>query len=72
MEHKTEKLLWRAVYTERCTYGSEEDSRKPTIAIWQGAGFLSYLGAKKRHPKYIICRKAVHRYVKFTRKSDAL
>ncbi|WP_141993151.1 lytic transglycosylase domain-containing protein [Bacillus sp. B4EP4a] len=34
---------WRAVYVERCTYGSGRSSWKPTIEIWKGAGFLLYL-----------------------------
>ncbi|MDV4116263.1 DUF4133 domain-containing protein [Elizabethkingia anophelis] len=33
---------------------------------------LMKLGAKKRHPKYIVCRKAVHRSLRFTPKSDAV
>lgn len=33
---------------------------------------LMKAGARKRHPKYIICRKAVHRYLKYKRKSIAL
>lgn len=33
---------------------------------------LMKLGAKKRHPRYIICRKAVHRYLKFTSKFSAI
>ena len=31
---------------------------------------LMKVGARKRHPLYIICRKAVHRYLKFTTKPD--
>ena len=30
------------------------------------------LAAKKKHPRYIICRKAVHRYLKSTSKSSAV
>lgn len=30
------------------------------------------VGAKKRHPKYIVCRKAMHRYLKLTSKSSAI
>ena len=33
---------------------------------------LMKAGARKRHPKYIVCRKAVHRYLKYKRKSIAL
>lgn len=33
---------------------------------------LMKAGARKKHPKYIICRKAVHRYLKYNRKSAAL
>ena len=33
---------------------------------------LMKVGAKKRHPRYIICRKAVRRYLKFTSKSVAV
>ena len=51
-----------------------------SLIVWQtfalngkyGEHGLMKVGAKKRHPKYIICRRAVHRYVKFTSKSNAL
>lgn len=51
-----------------------------SLIIWQtfslngkyGEYGLMKLGAKKRHPKYIICRKPVHRYLRFTTKSNAL
>ena len=33
---------------------------------------LMKVGAKKRHPRYIICRKALRRYVKFTSKPVAV
>lgn len=33
---------------------------------------LMKLAAKKRHPKYIICRRSVHRYLKFSSKSNAI
>ena len=33
---------WRAVCLETCTYGSEGETRRPTAATWQGAGFLPY------------------------------
>ena len=41
MENQT-KFKWRAVYTERCTYGSGGSSWKPTKVIQKGAGFLPY------------------------------
>ncbi|MVZ67670.1 DUF4133 domain-containing protein [Sphingobacterium sp. DK4209] len=51
-----------------------------SLIVWQtfalngkyGEHGLMKVGAKKRHPKYIICRKAVHRYLKFNTKSNAL
>ncbi|MGM7684949.1 hypothetical protein ACSVDA_22845, partial [Cytobacillus sp. Hm23] len=33
---------WRAVYIERCTYGSEGSVWKPIVEIRQGAGRLPY------------------------------
>lgn len=33
---------------------------------------LMKAGGKKRHPRYIICRKPVHRYLRFTAKSNAV
>ena len=50
------------------------------ILIWQtfslnrkyGEHGLMKIGANKRHPRYIICRKPVHRYLKFTSKSNVL
>lgn len=33
---------------------------------------LMKIGAKKRHPRYIICRKAVYRSLKFSAKSGAV
>src|SRR5690606_34196911 len=39
--------------------------------IYRGYGLMMIV-SKKRHPKYIICRKAVRRYLKFTSKSNAL
>ena len=33
---------------------------------------LMKISANKRHPRYIICRKAVSRYLKFNAKSNAL
>ncbi|MBW3523850.1 DUF4133 domain-containing protein [Chryseobacterium sp. NKUCC03_KSP] len=51
-----------------------------SLIVWQtfalngkyGEHGLMKAGAKKRHPKYIICRRAVHRYLKFTTKTHAL
>lgn len=40
---KNDKLnLWRAVYIERCTYGSGAGSRKPVVAIRQGVECRAY------------------------------
>jgi len=49
-----------------------------SLIVWQtfslnrkyGEHGLMKVGARKRHPRYIICRKAVHRYLKFTTKPD--
>ncbi len=43
-----------------------------SLIIWQtfslnnkyGEHGLMKVGARKRHPRYIICRKSIHRYVK--------
>lgn len=51
-----------------------------SLIVWQtfslnkkhGEHGLMKIGARKRHPKYIICRKPVHRYLKFTSKTKAL
>lgn len=51
-----------------------------SLIVWQtfklnskyGEHGLMKAGAKKRHPRYIICRKAVRRYLKFTQKSAAI
>ncbi len=51
-----------------------------SLIVWQtfalnkkhGEHGLMKIGAKKRHPHYIICRKSVHRYLKFTPKSRAV
>lgn len=51
-----------------------------SLIVWQtfamnrkyGEHGLMKAGAKKKYPKYIICRKAVHRYLKYNRKSTAL
>ncbi|MDM1048199.1 MULTISPECIES: DUF4133 domain-containing protein [Bacteroidota] len=47
-----------------------------SLIVWQtfslnrkyGEHGLMKLGAIKRHPRYIICRKPVHRYLRFTPK----
>ena len=47
-----------------------------SLIVWQtfslnrkyGEHGLMKIAANKRHPRYIICRKAVHRYLKFTTK----
>lgn len=47
------------------------------LIVWQtfslnkkyGEHGLMKISAKKRHPHYIICRKSVHRYLKFKTKS---
>ena len=33
---------------------------------------LMKVGARKKHPRYIICRKPIYRYLKFTSKSKAI
>jgi len=51
-----------------------------SLIVWQtfslnqkyGEHGLMKIGAIKRHPRYIICRKPVHRYLKFTSKSTAI
>lgn len=51
-----------------------------SLIVWQtfslnkkyGEHGLMKIGARKRHPRYIICRKSIHRYLKFTPKSDAV
>ena len=48
-----------------------------SLIVWQtftmnrkyGEHGLMKFAANKRHPRYIICRKAVHRYLKFTTKT---
>lgn len=43
---KNAKLnLWRAVYIERCTYGSGASAWKPTVERRQGAGHLAYIAS---------------------------
>ncbi|MDX6187802.1 DUF4133 domain-containing protein [Flavobacterium sp. Fl-318] len=51
-----------------------------SLIVWQtfslnrryGEHGLMKVSARKRHPHYIICRKPVHRYLKFTNKSSAV
>lgn len=51
-----------------------------SLIIWKtfalnkkyGEHGLMKLGAKKRHPRYIICRRALHRSLKFKSKGGAL
>jgi hypothetical protein len=51
-----------------------------SLIVWQtfslnkkyGEHGLMKVVAKKRHPRYIICRKRVHRYLRITTKRDAL
>jgi hypothetical protein len=51
-----------------------------SLIVWQtfslnkkyGEHGLMKVGAKKRHPRYIICRKRVHRYLRFNLKSNAV
>lgn len=51
-----------------------------SLIIWQtfklnkkyGEHGLMKVGAVKRHPRYIICRKPIHRYLKSTPKKPAL
>ncbi|MEG1025006.1 MAG: DUF4133 domain-containing protein [Flavobacterium sp.] len=50
-----------------------------SIIVWQtfslnrkyGEHGLMKIAGKKRHPKYIICRKSIHRYLKCTPKQTA-
>lgn len=51
-----------------------------SLIVWQtfalngkyGEHGLMKLSAKKKHPKFIICRKAIHRSLKFTLKSNVV
>ncbi|MDM1048445.1 DUF4133 domain-containing protein [Sphingobacterium hotanense] len=51
-----------------------------SLIIWQtfslnrkyGEHGLMKVGARKRHPRYIVCRKPVYRYLKFTTKQNAV
>ena len=51
-----------------------------SLIIWQtfslnrkyGEHGLMKVSVKKKHPRYIICRKPVHRYLKFTSKPKAV
>jgi len=46
-----------------------------SLIIWQtfslnkkyGEHGLMKIGAKKRHPQYILCRKSIHRYVQLSK-----
>lgn len=42
MRSKFRLVNWRAVYAERCTYGSEGGAVKPALETKQGAWFLPY------------------------------
>lgn len=42
MKRKFRLVNWRAVYTERCTYGSEGGIVKPVMETEEGAWFLPY------------------------------
>jgi hypothetical protein len=50
-----------------------------SLIMWQtfslnkkyGQHGLMKIAAKKRHPHYIICRKVVHRYLRFITKTNA-
>nr|WP_298000686.1 DUF4133 domain-containing protein [uncultured Flavobacterium sp.] len=51
-----------------------------SLIIWQtfslnrkyGEHGLMKVGARKKHPRYIICRKPIYRYLKFTPKSKTV
>ena len=51
-----------------------------SLIVWQtfslnkkyGEHGLMKVGAKKRHPRYIICRKPIYRYLRVALKSNAL
>lgn len=51
-----------------------------SLIVWQtfslnrkyGEHGLMKMGAKKRHPRYIICRKPVRRYLRLTAKSSII
>src|SRR5690606_26630287 len=51
-----------------------------SLIVWQtfslnrkyGEHGLMKIAANKRHPRYIMCRKPVHRYLKFTLKQKAV
>ena len=51
-----------------------------SLIVWQtfslnrkyGEHGLMKIAANKRHPRYIICRKPVNRYLKFTSKQNAV
>lgn len=49
-----------------------------SLIVWQtfslnkkyGTYGLMKIGARKKHPRYIVCRKSVHRYLKRTSKKN--
>ncbi len=51
-----------------------------SLIVWQtfllnrkyGEYGLMKIGARKRHPRYIVCRKPIHRYIRFTPKPTAV
>lgn len=51
-----------------------------SLIVWQtfklnkkyGEHGLMKLGSKKNHPRYIICRKPIHRYLKSTSKTPSV
>ena len=51
-----------------------------SLIVWQtfslnrkyGEHGLMKVGARKKHPRYIICRKPIRKYLKFTSKSNAV
>lgn len=51
-----------------------------SLIIWKtfslnkkyGTHGLMKMGARKRHPDYIVCRKSIHRYLKFTSKANRI
>mgnify|MGYP006156359509 CR=1 FL=1 len=51
-----------------------------TLIVWQtfslnkkyGEHGLMKIGARKGHPRYIVCRKPLHRYLRFISKSSAV
>jgi len=51
-----------------------------SLIVWQtfslnkkyGEHGLMKLASKKRHPRYILCRKSIHRYIKYTPKLNVV